>query len=109
MSQSYARFGRVAQEAGFQGSPRFGDGQMFYSSDGLGGTMRQPPGSGGTLVQNRTSEVEEVQSKELALAEMRQGMYNEKEANWSTVFPIMALARQFGFYLLIITFWMHFK
>lgn len=44
---------------------------MFYSSDGLGGTMRQPPGSGGTLVQNRTSEVEEVQSKELALAEMR--------------------------------------
>ena len=36
-------------------------------------------------------------------------MYNEKEANWSTVFPIMAFARQFGFYLLIITFWMHFK
>ena len=36
-------------------------------------------------------------------------MYNEKEANWSTMFPVMAFARQFGFYLLIITFWMHFK
>ena len=40
---------------------------------------------------------------------MRQAMFIEKEANWSTVFPIMAFARQFGFYLLIITFWMHFK
>ena len=36
-------------------------------------------------------------------------MYNEKEANWSTMLPVMAFARQFGFYLLIITFWMHFK
>ena len=50
-----------------------------------------------------------MHNRELALAEMRQAMFNEKEANWSTVFPIMAFARQFGFYLLIITFWMHFK
>ena len=33
----------------------------------------------------------------------------EREANWSTIFPIMAFARQFGFYTLIITYWIHFR
>ena len=55
--------------------------------------MRTPRDTLTNLMQNRDFEVENLPSKEWALEEMQRCMTEEREANWSTIFPVLSFAR----------------
>ena len=92
--ESSPGYSGLDQDGRFRSSPRFG-GQGFTKSptDDHGGNMRTPRDTLTNLMQNRDFEVENLPSKEWALEEMQRCMTEEREANWSTIFPVLSFAR----------------